>query len=93
MRQNLNKKVGVSLYYFYFDSGTTNTRACLLNGGTILNRGEIPVGSRDSALHQNRDVLISALKRLYDQLLSESGIADTQVADIYMSGMISVPPV
>lgn len=91
MRQNLNKKVGVSLYYFYFDSGTTNTRACLLNGGTILNRGEIPVGSRDSALHQNRDVLISALKRLYDQLLSESGIADTQVADIYMSGMISSP--
>ena len=70
MRQNFNKKVGVSLYYFYFDSGTTNTRACLLKDRTIICRGDIPVGSRDSALHQNRTVLISALKQLYDQLLS-----------------------
>ena len=91
MRQNFNKKVGVSLYYFYFDSGTTNTRACLLKDRTIICRGDIPVGSRDSALHQDRTVLISALKQLYDQLLTKSGITDTQIAEIYMSGMISSP--
>ncbi|CUQ34082.1 2-keto-3-deoxy-galactonokinase [Hungatella hathewayi] len=91
MRQNFNKKVGVSLYFFYFDSGTTNTRACLLKDRTIICRGDIPVGSRDSALHQDRTVLISALKQLYDQLLTKSGITDTQVAEIYMSGMISSP--
>ncbi len=48
-------------------------------------------GFPDSALHQDRTVLISALKQLYDQLLSESGIARYEVAEIYMSGMISSP--
>lgn len=91
MPQKFNKKVGALLYYFYFDSGTTNTRACLLQDGTILKRAEISVGSRDSALHQDKNVLISALKRLYDQVISSAGIEDSQIQEIYMSGMISSP--
>lgn len=91
MQQKYNKKAGVTLYYFYFDSGTTNTRASLLKDGTILNHREIPIGSRNSALNQDRTILISALKQLYDQILFESGFTDSYIDNIYMSGMISSP--
>lgn len=79
------------LYYFYFDSGTTNTRACLLRGQTVLRQAEIPIGSRDSALHQDKSVLISALKKLYDEVLLDAGLSDEAVSYIYLSGMISSP--
>lgn len=81
----------LSLYYFYFDSGTTNTRAYLIHKGQIIGKGSIPVGSRDSALKHDKAVLMLALKKLYCKILQAGGITNKEVRDIYMSGMVSSP--
>lgn len=79
----------LSLYYFYFDSGTTNTRAYLIHCHQIIRRVDIPVGSRDSALKHDRTILMLALKRLYHKILQEENLGDKDVQAIYMSGMVS----
>lgn len=79
------------MYYFYFDSGTTNTRAYLIHNQQIIQHAEIPIGSRDSALNHDKTVLVMALKQLYDKIMCEAGICEEDIMEIYMSGMISCP--
>lgn len=79
------------MYYFYFDSGTTNTRAYLIHNEQIIRSGNIPVGSRDSALKHDKTVLMLALKKLYHKILLAEGLTDKDVQAIYMSGMVSSP--
>lgn len=79
------------MYIVYFDSGTTNTRVYLLNGRQIVARKSAQIGSRDSAIQNDRTILIRELKNLYDELLENNGLGEEAVEDIYMSGMISCP--
>lgn len=79
------------MYYVYFNSGTTNTRAYLIKNQSVIQRAEINVGSRDSALKKDNSLLISFLKQLYDDLLKKACLDDSQIHEIYMSGMISSP--
>ena len=75
----------------YFDSGTSNTRIYLVRDTRILDRASRAIGSRDSALAGNRAVLVSALKELYDTLLDKNKLQDSDIDEIWMSGMISCP--
>lgn len=79
------------MYTVYFDSGTTNTRVYLLDGLRIADQKSVQIGSRDSALHNDRSVLIRELKRLYDEILAHNGLTEQQAGEIYMSGMVSCP--
>lgn len=79
------------MYDFYFDSGTTNTRAYLLKDAQIARTMCAQIGSRDSALHNDNTVLVRELRHIYDEVLARQGISETDIRAIYMSGMISSP--
>lgn len=79
------------MYCIYFDSGTTNTRAYLIESGKILDTIKGAVGSKDSSIAGSNTVLLKGLKGLYDDLLFKNGIDESLVADIYASGMVTSP--
>lgn len=79
-------------YLFYFDSGTTNTRAYLLNSDfEILCVRRRNIGSKDSAIAGNNSVLINGLWELYRETIGAFYISDCDISAIYASGMISSP--
>lgn len=79
------------MYYFYFNSGTTNSRGYLLKGRRIIDHEQTQVGSKDSALAQNPLILLDALYRIYQDVLKRNLVNDHEIADIYMSGMVTSP--
>lgn len=79
------------MYRVYFDSGTTNTRAYLMNGNQVIARNAAQIGSRDSALQGSNAVLVGKLKQMYDELRREKGLEEPDIDSIWMSGMISCP--
>lgn len=79
------------MYYFYFDSGTTNTRAYLIKDSRIVQKAERPIGSRNCSLNHSNQILKDTLWELYQQLLRQEKICDKDIADIYLSGMVSCP--
>jgi 2-keto-3-deoxy-galactonokinase len=78
-------------YNVYFDSGTTNTRAYLLQDRVILDTECAQIGSKDSAIQNDSKMLVKELKRIYDGLIGNNGLGDPDIETIYMSGMISSP--
>ena len=48
----------------YFDSGTTNSRIFVLEGGRILYHDKAGTGCRDAALAGDPSILTRALRRL-----------------------------
>lgn len=79
-------------YIFYFDSGTTNTRAYLLSSDfEILCIRKKSLGSKDSAIAGNNTVLIDGLWELYRETIGEFQIKDGDISDIYASGMVTSP--
>lgn len=79
------------MYRVYFDSGTTNTRAYLMDRRQIIDKTAAQIGSRDSALQGSNAVLIGKLKQMYDELLLKAGLKEADIDSIWMSGMISCP--
>lgn len=80
----------MSGYILYYDSGTSNTRAYLLDGDfSVKYTAKKAVGSKDSAIAGSNRVLIEGLKELYDQVLSAGGLEDGDISAIYASGMIT----
>lgn len=73
----------------YYDSGTTNTRAYLFEGTHMIHRLSRQVGSRDCALSGSNACLLQGLKNMYDSLLRDTGLDESQISQIWMSGMIS----
>ncbi len=73
----------------YFDSGTTNTRAYLFEGSHLLHKLSAEIGSKDCALTGSNMTLLCRLKKMYDELLQGSGLAEDDIREIWMSGMIS----
>ena len=75
----------------YFDSGTTNSRIFVLEGGRILYHDKAGTGCRDAALAGDPSILTRALRRLYQNALDTLHIKDEQVRGIYLSGMATSP--
>ncbi len=79
-------------YLLYYDSGTTNTRAYLLDEQfQICSVSKREVGSKDSAIAGSNRVLIQGLKELYDEILANNSLKPTDISAIYASGMITSP--
>lgn len=79
-------------YTVYFDSGTTNSRAYLLDGGNrLIAQAQKGIGSKDSAAAGTNTVLIDGLYALYSELLANNGVSDSQVEELLLSGMVTSP--
>ena len=79
-------------YLLYFDSGTSNTRAYLLDRDfQVRYVAKKAVGSKDSAIAGSNRVLIEGMKALHDQVLAENGLGEENISAIYASGMITSP--
>lgn len=82
----------MSSYILYYDSGTTNTRAYLLDEEfRVCCVEKKNVGSRDSAICGSNRVLIEGLKELYDRVLEKAAFGGEDIKAIYASGMITSP--
>jgi len=79
------------MYCVYFDSGTTNTRAYLIKDAKILDMVKSSVGSKDSSIAGGNLVLLEGLKKLYDELLHRNSMDESQIVDIYASGIVTSP--
>ena len=77
--------------YFYFDSGTTNTRGYLLAGEKIVDSGKIPFGSKDIAISKGKRSLAGPLKNLFDQICVANGCPPEEIIKIFASGMVTSP--
>ena len=79
-------------YILYFDSGTTNTRAYLLNADLevchVIRRG---IGSKDSAISGSNKVLVDCLCDMYHRMLEENHLSGDSIKSIYASGMVTSP--
>lgn len=79
-------------YLIYFDSGTSNTRAYLLNNSfEICGVEKVNIGSKDSAIDGSNRIIIDTICRLYMTLLKKSGLKDDDIAALYASGMVTSP--
>ena len=79
-------------YYFYFDSGTSNTRGYLLsNNFEILSVRKKAIGAKDSAITGSNSVLINGLWELYRETIEDFSISDSDIAGLYASGMVTSP--
>jgi 2-dehydro-3-deoxygalactonokinase len=75
----------------YFDSGTSNTRAYLLDDAVIVDRSKRNVGSMHVSMNGNNDILLRNLKEMYDDLRDRNHIAQTEPISIFASGMVTCP--
>lgn len=79
------------MYQVYFDSGTTNTRAYVIKDKQVVASGKKAIGSKDSSISGNKATLVGGIKELYDRVLQENSLTDSDIAEIYASGMITSP--
>ena len=75
----------------YFDSGTTNSRIFVLEGGHVLYHEKASTGCRDAALAGDSSILTRTLWWLYQNALDTLHVKDEQVQGIYLSGMATSP--
>ncbi|MBQ6550790.1 MAG: 2-dehydro-3-deoxygalactonokinase [Lachnospiraceae bacterium] len=73
--------------FVYFDSGTTNSRAYLIEDGTLADEVRGSVGTITNVMNGSNDVLPQELFKLYEVLLHRNELTDADVHGIYMSGM------
>lgn len=71
----------------YFDSGTTNSRAYLVVDGKPTVNLKHKIGTVDNVLSGNKETLLKGLKVLYDELLEQCDLKDSEIDGVYMSGM------
>ena len=77
-------------YILYYDSGTSNTRAYLLDRDfSVRYTAKKAVGSKDSAIAGSNRVLIDGLWELYTGVLAANGLEGEDISAIYASGMIT----
>lgn len=79
-------------YLLYFDAGTSNTRAYLLNAAfDICYTAHVNVGSKDAAIVGNNNIILETMCSLYRKVLSYNGLEDGDISEIYASGMVTSP--
>ena len=82
----------MSGYILYYDSGTSNTRAYLLDRDfQVQYTAKTAVGSKASAISGSNAVLIQGMRALYDRVLSANGLKEEDITALYASGMITSP--
>lgn len=79
------------MYVFYFDCGTSKTRGYLIKNGNIVGINKREIGSKDVSLLKDNTILINAMKYIYDTLLRQHQVIDSDISFIYASGMITSP--
>jgi 2-dehydro-3-deoxygalactonokinase len=79
------------MFTVYIDSGTTNTRAYLLNDDKVVDVVRNAVGSRDSSINGNNQVLLDEIVNLYRSLLVRQKLIDADIRKIFASGMVTSP--
>lgn len=79
------------MYIVYYDCGTTNTRAYLLNEGVIRQSISEKVGIKDFALEQDKSGLVKKLHEIFGYLIKTEKLNENNIAEIWLSGMISSP--
>lgn len=77
------------MYNIYFDVGTSNMRAYLVKDREIVDVLRKNVGIKDSSIAGSNLVLLKGLKELYDGLLKNNMLEESQVSGVYASGMIT----
>lgn len=77
------------MYQIYIDSGTSNSKLYLVKDMISIDTIILDVGTKDSAISGSNDVLLSGLKKMYDQSLSKNGLKDEDIEDIWLSGMVT----
>lgn len=79
-------------YLLYFDAGTSNTRAYLLDADfDVCYTAHINVGSKDAAIVGNNNIIIETICGLYHKVLTENSLTDDDILNIYASGMVTSP--
>lgn len=91
MGKGIIYKVEIYMFNVYMDSGTSNTRAYLLNDYELVETAHCHVGTKDSAISGNNDVLLLNMKECYDKLLQKSNLKDCDISEIWASGMVTNP--
>lgn len=79
------------MYYVYMDSGTSNTRLYLVKDLELVDTYKANLGSKDSSIARDNNVLIKGLKELYDIFLKRNSLSDKDIECIYASGMVTCP--
>ncbi len=77
--------------YVYFDSGTTYSRIFLTEGSEILGSDKKEIGSKDTSIAEENLILVEELKNMYDGLLKKHHLMDSDIKDIFASGMVTSP--
>lgn len=72
-------------YFLTVDGGTTNTRVYLVKDGTVLDSASLGVGAGAT----ENTVYRAAIKNGIAAILEKNGVAETQVAAVIASGMIT----
>lgn len=76
--------------YISIDSGTTNTRARLMDEtGRVLDSVSEQVGVRNTAIDGNNSRLATGVKTCIDQLMERHELTWEQIAAVFASGMIT----
>lgn len=79
-------------YYLYFDAGTTNTRAYLLDEDfNILQTAKENSGSKDSAIRGSNGIVVDTITSLYNKVLESSSVSEDSILEIFASGMVTSP--
>ena len=73
--------------YITIDTGTTNTRIHLVQGGSITRKLHFPVGARNGIT--DKTLLPQTLRKGIEQLLQETGLAEKDICRVLASGMIT----
>lgn len=77
-------------YIITIDSGTTNTRAFLWNDDRrVVARAKREVGVRNTAIDGNNRKLREGVKDCIHEVLSKSGLGESDLKSVLASGMIS----
>ena len=77
------------MHYLYYDSGTTNTRLYFFKDQKLIDTFSQNIGSKDSAISGNSQILLSALKEMMNVMCKKHNMRPKEIDQIWMSGMIS----
>lgn len=79
-------------YVLYYDCGTTNTRAFLVDENFhLISQARLKVGARNIAILGESATMLNCLYDLMIEIINQTGIDREQIAEIYASGMITSP--
>lgn len=79
------------MYLFYFDCGTSTTRGYLVQDGKVKSSVKRNIGSKDVSISNDNSILISAMREIYEAVLTEEKLRDCDINSIYASGMVTSP--